>query len=143
MPSMGSTIQRTPEEPAIVALLADERVVGPAFEDELADQTLAGPVRLCHDVHVRRLVAATSTTDVRRSRTSRAAAGSLSAVPSRSVLIGDSSGRPAQCRPVASWFGQQPTGYRSGRDPRDPTVARSTVSPRSTAARSRSRSPPR
>ena len=55
------------------------------------------------------LVAATSTTDVRRSRTSRAAARAAArAVSSRSVLhrgSSGSSGRPAQRRPVASWVG--------------------------------------
>ena len=122
----------------VVALLPQECVVGPAAEDELAEKPLAGTVGLGNDVRGRRLGGG----DLQRPPPPLA--HQLSGCPGRVERnvpqAPYSSGAPHSAGRSPRGLGQQPTGHRSGRYPSDPTVARSTVSPRSTAARSRSRS---
>ena len=157
MPSIGSTIQTTPLRAlARAALLADHPVVGSGAEQPLADQDLAGPVGLGHDVDRAGLgardldaLAAEPRRSARRPRARSYGEPTRPAGqrPSRGRAgRGDASGSTpaaAGSAPAAAprGLGQQSAAQRSqhGRPAADRRPARP-VSPRSTAARSTSRS---
>ena len=129
----------------VVALLAQEPVVGAGVEERPPDQPLGAPVGLGDHVDVAGLGGGD------RRRRGRAP-DSISRPASRAVRTASSSSSSASCAGSvttssphragrsARGLGQQPTGQRSHSGPSAPTPARTTSSPRSAAARSSSRS---